>query len=116
MTSVNDVDRALRAAPPHALLDTLRPLLTDVWGAIDADLLLADYGMTVLQPVEEPGDPARAVSLHNTPESRAFGSQAPHEEHPATPDGRVCICRSPPGASAWASSPSCCPRDPWTPR
>ncbi|MGW2973027.1 PP2C family protein-serine/threonine phosphatase [Streptomyces mirabilis] len=82
MTSVNDVDRALRAAPPHALLDTLRPLLTDVWGAIDADLLLADYGMTVLQPVEEPGDPARAVSLHNTPESRAFGSQEPHEEHP----------------------------------
>jgi hypothetical protein len=37
---------------------------------------------TVLQPVEEPGDPARAVSLYNSPEGRAFGSQEPHEEHP----------------------------------
>ncbi|WP_405833631.1 PP2C family protein-serine/threonine phosphatase [Streptomyces sp. NBC_01176] len=82
MTSVNDVDRALRATPPHALLDTLRTLLTDVWGATGADLLMADYGLTVLQPVEAPGDPSRAVSLHNSAEGRAFGSQAPHEEHP----------------------------------
>ncbi|MGW3852086.1 PP2C family protein-serine/threonine phosphatase [Streptomyces fagopyri] len=82
MTSVNDVDRALRATSPHALLDTLRTLLTDVWGATGADLLMADYGLTVLQPVEAPGDPSRSVSLHNSAEGRAFGSQAPHEEHP----------------------------------
>lgn len=82
MTSVNDVDRALRGAPPHALLETLRPLLADVWGAIGADLLLADYGLTVLQPIATPGDPAHAVSLHNSPEGRAFGSQEPREEHP----------------------------------
>ncbi|MGW0796259.1 PP2C family protein-serine/threonine phosphatase [Streptomyces sp. NPDC002692] len=82
MTSVNDVDRALRAAPPHALLGTLRTLLTDAWGATGADLLMADYGLTVLQPVEAPGDPSRSVSLHNSAEGRAFGSQEPHEEHP----------------------------------
>ncbi|MER5406381.1 PP2C family protein-serine/threonine phosphatase [Streptomyces sp. NPDC002769] len=79
---MNDVDRALRATPPHALLDTLRTFLTDVWGATGADLRMADYGLTVLQPVEAPGDPSRAVSLHNSAEGRAFGSQAPHEEHP----------------------------------
>ncbi|MFD8417854.1 PP2C family protein-serine/threonine phosphatase [Streptomyces sp. NPDC059466] len=79
---MNDVDRALRATPPHALLDTLRTLLTDVWGATGADLLMADYGLTVLQPVEAPGDPSRSVSLHNSAEGRAFGSQEPHEEQP----------------------------------
>ncbi|MET8413497.1 PP2C family protein-serine/threonine phosphatase [Streptomyces sp. NPDC005195] len=79
---MNDVDRALRATPPHALLDTLRTLLTDVWGATGADLLMADYGLTVLQPVGAPGDPSRSVPLHNSAEGRAFGSQEPHAEHP----------------------------------
>ncbi len=109
MTSVNDVDRALRAAPPHALLDTLRPLPDGCLGGDDADLLLADYGMTVLQPVEEPGDPRVPCPCTTPPRAGPSAARSRTRNTPGTPNGRVCICRSPPGASAWASSPSCCP-------
>ncbi|QIQ01524.1 PP2C family protein-serine/threonine phosphatase [Streptomyces liangshanensis] len=53
------------------------------YGATSVRLYLADYGLTVLQPVTGVSgapDPDEALSLHNTPEGRAFGSQEPNGE------------------------------------
>ncbi|MEU3186779.1 PP2C family protein-serine/threonine phosphatase [Streptomyces sp. NPDC006923] len=78
MTLLSDVERAVRTAAPHALVDTLRARLAAAYGATSVQLYLADYGLTVLQPVDTATHPAEALSLHNTPEGRAFGSQERH--------------------------------------
>ncbi|MCS0636648.1 serine/threonine-protein phosphatase [Streptomyces sp. LP05-1] len=70
-----EFERSLRAAPPHALLDVVRDRLVAAYGARGVDLLLADYGLTVLQSVQISGEPARAVSLFDSAEGRVFGSQ-----------------------------------------
>ncbi|MFF2060203.1 PP2C family protein-serine/threonine phosphatase [Streptomyces sp. NPDC058200] len=74
------MERAVRTAAPHALVDTVRNALATTYGATSVQLYLADYGLTVLQPVDAVTHPADALSLHNTPEGRAFGSQEPHEQ------------------------------------
>ncbi|WP_416069801.1 PP2C family protein-serine/threonine phosphatase [Streptomyces sp. AK02-01A] len=74
------MERAVRTAAPHALVDTLRGRLATSYGAASVQLYLADYGLTVLQPVDTSTHPAEALSLHNTPEGRAFGSQERHEQ------------------------------------
>ncbi|MFD5033826.1 PP2C family protein-serine/threonine phosphatase [Streptomyces sp. NPDC058405] len=74
------MERAVRTAAPHALVDTVRNALATTYGATSVQLYLADYGLTVLQPVDTVTHPADALSLHNTPEGRAFGSQEPHEQ------------------------------------
>jgi len=89
------VERALRTAAPDRLLDSLRPALATGYGVVTAELLLADYGLTVLRPVPSHGQPATAgpadshapapgdaesVSINNSPEGRAFGSQEPRVE------------------------------------
>ncbi|MEU9981167.1 PP2C family protein-serine/threonine phosphatase [Streptomyces sp. NPDC050856] len=74
-----DLERSLRAAPPHALLDVVRDGLTEGYGALSVRLLLVDYGMTVLQPVDTPGDATLALPLHDSAEGRTYGSQEPRE-------------------------------------
>ncbi|WP_406173907.1 PP2C family protein-serine/threonine phosphatase [Streptomyces canus] len=64
------VERALRTAAPHELLDAIRAVLIEQYGAEDVELFMADYSLTVLQP----------VSVHNSPAGRAFGSQQPYRE------------------------------------
>ncbi|MGV9938549.1 PP2C family protein-serine/threonine phosphatase [Streptomyces sp. NPDC003401] len=74
---VPSAESRLRAAPPHALVATARGLLADRVGAEQVTLLLADYGLSVLQPVTDlphTGDP---VPAHEGPVGRAFLSQAP---------------------------------------
>ncbi|HEX5567816.1 MAG TPA: PP2C family protein-serine/threonine phosphatase [Streptomyces sp.] len=71
------VERALRNAAPHELLDAVRTALTRHFGAITVDLLLADYGMTVLQPVGTPHGPRDPVPVHSSDPGRAFGAQQP---------------------------------------
>ncbi|MFE2937734.1 PP2C family protein-serine/threonine phosphatase [Streptomyces sp. NPDC059255] len=87
MTLLADVERAVRAAAPHDLVGALRGALATAYGAASVTLHLADYGLTVLRPVDGAGDPAGSaapatedLSLHNTPEGRAFGSQEPREQ------------------------------------
>ncbi|SCE98765.1 MULTISPECIES: PP2C family protein-serine/threonine phosphatase [unclassified Streptomyces] len=75
------VERALRKAPPHALLDALRTTLRARYGAAGADLLMADYAMTILQPVEPPALPPEPLSAHLGAPGRAFGSQQPYAEN-----------------------------------
>ncbi len=82
-------ERALRTAAPHELPDAIRAVLVEQYGAEDVELLMADYGLTVLQPVSVPPhapepDP---VSVYNSPAGRAFGSQKPYCE--VVRDGRA---------------------------
>jgi serine phosphatase RsbU (regulator of sigma subunit) len=71
------VERALRDAAPHALLDALRTSLARHFGAIAVDLLMADYGTTILQPVGPLPYPTEPIPVHSTEPGRAFGSQQP---------------------------------------
>ncbi|WP_345642083.1 PP2C family protein-serine/threonine phosphatase [Streptomyces tremellae] len=71
------MERAVRAAAPHALVDVVREGLAAAYGATRVRLYLADYGLTVLRPVG--GLAEEALSLNNSAEGRAFGSQEPRE-------------------------------------
>ncbi len=75
-----DIEAAVRAAAPHALLATLRTQLISVYGALAVDLHLADYGLGCLKSLDRPDDENQPLSLHNSPEGRAFGSQEPGEQ------------------------------------
>ncbi|MGQ4511262.1 SpoIIE family protein phosphatase [Streptomyces sp. DW26H14] len=74
------MESAVRAAAPHALVDVVRDALAAGYGASAVRLHLADYGLTVLRPVGEPTD--EPLSLDNSWEGRAFGSQEPLEQRP----------------------------------
>ncbi|MCS0604363.1 serine/threonine-protein phosphatase [Streptomyces sp. LP11] len=79
------VEGRLRTAPPHALVATAARLLAQRFGAEDVTLFLADYGLTVLQPVTHlphTGDP---VSAHDGPAGTAFTTQKPVVEVTADP-------------------------------
>jgi serine phosphatase RsbU (regulator of sigma subunit) len=73
-------ERALRRSAPHALLDATRAVLKEQYGALDVELFVADYGMSVLQPVAVLPHTLEPVSVHNSAAGRAFGSQQPYCE------------------------------------
>ncbi|MER5577077.1 PP2C family protein-serine/threonine phosphatase [Streptomyces massasporeus] len=73
-------ERALRTAAPHQLLDAVRRVLTDQYAADSVELFMADYGLTVLQPVSVLPHTLQPVSVHNSPAGRAFGAQQPYVE------------------------------------
>jgi hypothetical protein len=83
------VERALRTAAPHELLDAVRRVLTEQYAADSVELFMADYGLTVLQPVSVLPHTLEPVSVHNSPAGRAFGAQEPFVE--GRPDGLVCV-------------------------
>lgn len=74
-------ERALRSAAPHQLLDAVRAVLCNQYGAQDAELFLADYGLTLLQPVSAAQHAADPLPVHDSPAGRAFGAQEPYTEH-----------------------------------
>ncbi|MEV5437420.1 PP2C family protein-serine/threonine phosphatase [Streptomyces sp. NPDC052682] len=80
-------ERALRTAAPHELLQAVRDVLGKQYEADSVELFMADYGLTVLQPVSVLPHTLEPVSVHNSPAGRAFGSQEPFME-PAD-EGRV---------------------------
>lgn len=67
----------MRTAAPHELLDAVRRVLVEEYGAESVELFLADYGLTVLQPVSVLPLTADPLSVHNSVEGRAFGAQEP---------------------------------------
>ncbi|WP_329026856.1 PP2C family protein-serine/threonine phosphatase [Streptomyces sp. NBC_00690] len=82
MTERSEIERAVRTAAPYALVETVRAQLAASHGATSVRLFLADYGLTVLNPLEaldQVADPPQPLSIHNSPEGRAFGSQEPRE-------------------------------------
>ncbi|MGW6417841.1 PP2C family protein-serine/threonine phosphatase [Streptomyces sp. NPDC055055] len=74
------VESALRGAPPHLLLDSLRVLLARRYAASSADLLLVDYGLTCLRPVEPVQNPAgvRHEPVGAGHAGRVFRTQQPY--------------------------------------
>lgn len=72
------VERAVRAASSFELLDAMRAALVEQYDALSVELLMADYGLTVLQPVTELPHTTTPLSLHDSPAGRAFASQDPH--------------------------------------
>ncbi|USQ86860.1 serine/threonine-protein phosphatase [Streptomyces phaeoluteigriseus] len=79
-------ERALRTAAPHELVDAVRRTLVEQYAAVAVDLLMADYGLTVLQPVSGPHG-REPLSVYDSAAGRAFGAQEPYVE-PAV-GGRV---------------------------
>ncbi|MET9363389.1 PP2C family protein-serine/threonine phosphatase [Streptomyces sp. NPDC006632] len=73
-------ERALRQAAPHALLQAVQDTLTTHYGAVSVDLLMADYAMTILQPVSELPYTGEPIPVHSSPAGRAFGAQQPYVE------------------------------------
>ncbi|MEU0276107.1 PP2C family protein-serine/threonine phosphatase [Streptomyces sp. NPDC006307] len=80
MDRFSAVERALRGAPPHALLEAVRDALIAHYTAVSVDLLVADYAMTILQPVQPLADAVEPVPVHSSAPGRAFGSQQPYVE------------------------------------
>ncbi len=68
-------ERALRDSPPHALLDVLRAALQADFGATDSELLLADYRLSVLQPVTRLPHTAAPMPIRTSTAGRAFTAQ-----------------------------------------
>ncbi|MGW4560938.1 PP2C family protein-serine/threonine phosphatase [Streptomyces sp. NPDC004561] len=81
--------RALRTAAPHELLDAVRAVLAERYDAEAVELFMADYGLTVLQPVSVLPHTLEPVPAHGSPEGRAFGSQEPYWEEER--DGRARV-------------------------
>ncbi|MER0449988.1 PP2C family protein-serine/threonine phosphatase [Streptomyces sp. Edi4] len=71
-------ERALRQAAPHALLQAVQDALATHYGAVSVDLLMADYAMTILQPVSELPYTAEPIPVHTSSPGRAFGAQQPY--------------------------------------
>ncbi|RPK81555.1 PP2C family protein-serine/threonine phosphatase [Streptomyces sp. ADI98-10] len=72
------VERSLREAAPHEILDVIRSEIERRHGARAVDLLVADYAMTRLQPVGMLPHTRPPVSVHDSAPGRAFGAQEPH--------------------------------------
>ncbi|MFI1566673.1 PP2C family protein-serine/threonine phosphatase [Streptomyces sp. NPDC020490] len=80
-------ERALRRAAPHQLPDAVHEVLRSQYGADAVEFLMADYGLTVLQPVTPAAGRQEPLPVHSSPAGRAFGSQEPFAEERG--DGRV---------------------------
>ena len=77
---VTELQRALDAAPPHAVVPVLAGVLEDHFGAKDTTLLLADYSETVLERFDAAatiGSGDRPVLLEGTSAGRAYRIQRP---------------------------------------
>ncbi len=88
MTNFLAVERALRTAAPHDLFRTVRAALMEHFRALEVELLMADYSLTVLQPVTALPYTAEPLPVHASSEGRAFGSQEPYGQYAAR-DGAV---------------------------
>ncbi|WP_307128288.1 PP2C family protein-serine/threonine phosphatase [Streptomyces sp. B1I3] len=83
------VERELRKAAPHLLLDVVTAALREQYDVRSVELRLADYGMTTLQVVAE-APLSEPVHVHNSPQGRAFGAQEPYVE-PLTAPGTATV-------------------------
>ncbi|WP_328498446.1 serine/threonine-protein phosphatase [Streptomyces sp. NBC_00414] len=70
-------ERALRSAAPHQLLDAVREVLCARYAAEEVELFMADYGLTLLQPVATLPYTLAPLPVHTGPAGRAFGAQEP---------------------------------------
>ncbi|MFD3698900.1 PP2C family protein-serine/threonine phosphatase [Streptomyces sp. NPDC058646] len=79
MAPSEGVERILRRAAPHELVDKVRDVLSRHYGATSVTLLMADYALARLQPVTaRAADAAESVPVHGSAPGRAFGAQEAH--------------------------------------
>ncbi|MGH3118047.1 MAG: PP2C family protein-serine/threonine phosphatase [Streptomyces sp.] len=71
------VERALRTADPHRLLDVVTEAMREHLGAADVELRMADYGVRSLQRVEAVPLATEPVPIHDSPQGRAYGAPDP---------------------------------------
>ncbi|WP_199239272.1 hypothetical protein [Streptomyces sp. ICBB 8177] len=83
--TAKSADTRLRESAPHALLPAARSLLKERFGSENVTLLMADYGLTVLQLVTLLPHTAQAVSAHDGPAGKAFAAQTPVVEVTSDP-------------------------------
>ena len=83
------IERRLRNAEPHALLDTVRSELFRLLGAHPVELLMADYALSMLQPVAVLPYTTHPLPVNTSAPGRAFGTQEPFVEDDK--DGRVTV-------------------------
>ncbi|WP_432118811.1 PP2C family protein-serine/threonine phosphatase [Streptomyces sp. bgisy032] len=88
---VRSVESELRAAPPHALEATARRLLTERFAAREMTLLLADYGLSVLQAVHHLPHTDDPVPADDGPAGRAFVTQTPVVELTGDPASTTLV-------------------------
>ncbi|MGW7173421.1 PP2C family protein-serine/threonine phosphatase [Streptomyces xanthophaeus] len=89
MATSEGVERILRRAAPHELVDRVRELLSLRFGATSVDLLMADYALARLQPVApRADDTSGSVPVHGSDPGRAFGAQ---EAHVVTRGNKVTV-------------------------
>ncbi|MEU0060687.1 PP2C family protein-serine/threonine phosphatase [Streptomyces sp. NPDC006334] len=74
---VPSAESRLRAAPPHALVATAYRILADRFAAQEMTLLLADYALSVLQPVTHLPHTGEPVPANDGPAGQAFVTQSP---------------------------------------
>ncbi|MFE2416393.1 PP2C family protein-serine/threonine phosphatase [Streptomyces hokutonensis] len=79
----------LRSAPSDALVGAARRLLGDRAGAREVTLLLADYGLRMLRPVDPLPGSGEPLSAYDGPAGRAFTEQMPVVEPAA--DGTAAV-------------------------
>ncbi|EST33431.1 hypothetical protein N566_19410 [Streptomycetaceae bacterium MP113-05] len=89
MDGLPTVERALRDAAPHLLIDVVTATMKEQYGATGVELRMADYAMKSLQVVESPSFRVGPVSIHDSPQGRAFGAQEPHAM--PEPPGRITV-------------------------
>lgn len=90
MDGYTAVERALRSATPDALPRVLTEGLGLHYGAVEVTLLMADYAMTILQPVTTLPYTMEPLLVHSSAAGRAFNWQRPHTED-APGQGRVTV-------------------------
>ncbi|MEV6907277.1 PP2C family protein-serine/threonine phosphatase [Amycolatopsis sp. NPDC051071] len=69
------VERTLRGVQPHALLDGLRSALQEHFGAVEVELLMADYGLSELRRVTVLPFTAEPMPVSGTTAGEAFTAQ-----------------------------------------
>ena len=75
MDRPGSIDQALRSAAPHELLDVVRREAAAQFGATGTDLLMADYSLTMLQPVSVLPHTTEPVPITGTDPGLAFLTQ-----------------------------------------
>jgi serine phosphatase RsbU (regulator of sigma subunit) len=91
MARLSAVERALRSAAPHTLLDVITVALREQYAATEVALRMVDYGLTSLQAVERVPYTTEPVRISASPQGRAFGAQEPFVEPGAGSDGAVIV-------------------------
>ncbi|MFH8796593.1 PP2C family protein-serine/threonine phosphatase [Streptomyces sp. NPDC017941] len=89
------VGRALRDAAPHELPQAARKALSEHFTATQVELLMADYAMTILQPVPALPYTTERIPVHASAPGRAFGAQEPYAEDGVAGDTGAVVVHLP---------------------